>query len=251
MLLQKKTYIILVAPLLLFGLLFTLGQGCSVGFEPVSDESSNSSNYVSGCVMPESVSRSPKTIEEVVNLINASPKPLSVPCFLESLQRPLKVTLTNNPSSAQPAVGERSPRVFILSGKLFISVVPEGLGSELVELSFQTAVDRTIKAEIAFPVVGEITQQAPFDRIQFNGGTACVGCHTNEQPASEISYANAFSSKAFQPIKSTIVSLSKFKSELSICNNVLEPKRCSMLRALFNHGEVQSQDFPFDMPFIF
>ncbi len=69
-----------------------------------------------GCRAPAGVSNSPRTIDETVTLINALPKPLSLPCFLESLARPLEISASYGVFSAQPAKGIRSPRIFVISG---------------------------------------------------------------------------------------------------------------------------------------
>src|SRR5450432_198125 len=63
------------------------------------------------CRAPAGVSNNPQSIAETITLLNALPKPLSIPCFLESLARPIPVLATFGVLSAQPAVGVRSPRV--------------------------------------------------------------------------------------------------------------------------------------------
>src|SRR4051794_26926429 len=65
------------------------------------------------CVAPAGTTSSPQTIADVVELLNAMPKPVSLPCFLSTLARPLEVHATLSVTSAQPAVGKRSPRIFI------------------------------------------------------------------------------------------------------------------------------------------
>ena len=72
--------------------------------------------HTTGCRAPSSVSNAPQSIAETVTLINALPKPLTLPCFLESLARPLEMSATFSVVSAQPAVGHRSPRVFLFLG---------------------------------------------------------------------------------------------------------------------------------------
>jgi len=206
---------------------------------------------LTGCQAPAGVSSSPKTIAEAVSLINALPKPVSVSCFVASLARPLKVTLTSNGVSAQPAVGTRSPRIFIVNDKLIMSIVPEGPGQDLVEFSYMVSATASIKAELEFPVVDAVSPQAPYERIRLGEGTTCMACHGSETKAPDIDYANAFISKAIQPQRSTLVSLGSFRSELDTCSSFLEPKRCEMLAALLEKGEVQSYDFPASMPYFF
>lgn len=47
------------------------------------------------CTPAGGVSRSPSTIAQVVDLVNALPRPLSLTCFLESLDRPLQVAASS------------------------------------------------------------------------------------------------------------------------------------------------------------
>lgn len=234
--------------LIIIAFLLTLAyQGCTGTSSPNELASATSDT----CVAPAGVSGSPKTIEDVVALINALPKPVTVPCFLASLNRPLKVSLTSNPFSAQPAVGERSPRIFIMIGNLFISVVPEGDGAKLIEFSSLLTVDTSIKAELSFPVTARLTPEAPYERIRFQGGTACAPCHANETRVSSITFANAFSSRALQPRPDFKVDLDYLRVETRGCDSAIEPERCAILKALFNYGPVQSQDFPAGMPYAF
>ena len=53
-------------------------------------------------------------IQSVVDWINAMEKPLTLPCFVASLPRPLRTNSVDSDFSAQPAIGRRSPtRVFL------------------------------------------------------------------------------------------------------------------------------------------
>lgn len=224
-----------------------VGQGCSP-LSPAKENTVNASTGEGKCKPPPGVSGIPKTIEDTVALINSLPKPVSVACFIESLSRPLNVSLTNNAFSAQPAVGNRSPRIFIISDKLFISVVPEGPGQDVAEFSFMTSTDTSIKAEIGFPVVQALSASAPYDRILYGSGTACVFCHSGENATPLVSFANAFVSRALRPNPATKVELEDLRTEVAKCNPGLEQKRCELLKALFGNGELRSQDFPADMP---
>ena len=86
------------------------------------------------CVAPAGTTPSPATIADVVALINAMPKPVTLPCFLAALARPLELYATRSVISAQPAVGRRSPRTFLFLDGLTLSVVPEGVGTRLLEM---------------------------------------------------------------------------------------------------------------------
>jgi len=243
----------IIAGLLLFAGVIGLGQGCSSSFTTVNPEDGMTAlgSTDRGCVPPVGISGSPKTIEEAVSLINALPKPVTVPCFLESLDRPLNVSLTNNEVSAQAAVGSRSPRIFIMIDKLFISVVPEGLGRDFVEFSYLTGSDMSIKAEVEFPVVQPVSAKDPYDSVLYGNGTSCSFCHKGERRSSLVDFATAYESRALQPAEDTLVDLEMFRKELPICNFQKEPERCEMIKALLTHGEVRSRRFPASIPYNF
>lgn len=57
------------------------------------------------CVAPPGISAAPSSIAAAVALINALPPPVTVACFVESLDRPLQVVATASDLSAQPAAG--------------------------------------------------------------------------------------------------------------------------------------------------
>lgn len=230
-----------------------IGQGCSPSFAPEESAlqlgSSQPGAITKACAPPQGVSGVPKTIEEAVALINALPRPVTVACFVESLDRPLNVSLTNNQVSAQPAVGNRSPRIFIMIDKLFISVVPEGLGRDYVEFSYLTAPDLSIKAEIEFPVTETISAQAPYDRVLYAGGTSCGFCHKAERRSTLVNFATAFESKALQPPVGSKVDLEQLRREVPLCDPLVEPVRCAILSALFNNGTLRSTSFPSTLPY--
>lgn len=213
--------------------------------------SETSSQDTQHCQAGIGVSTRPRTIEDVVSLINSLPKPVTVSCFLESLERPLNVTLTNSQISAQPASGSRSPRIFILNDKLYISVVPEGRGTNFMELSYQTSTTTSIKAEIEFPVVGYLPRNKPYASIYNNSGTTCRACHRAEKQVSEIEGTGIFESWAFQPDKETLVDLQNLKTEAKNCNSSIEPERCKIIRALLDPGQVRTQSFPAEMYYNF
>lgn len=241
------------ASLALFVVVIGAGQACSQ-FDVGSESGSSTGGalaYQPVCSTPSGVSGSPKSIEEAVALINALPKPVSVPCFLDSLDRPLKVSLSNNPNSAQPASGARSPRVFIFSEPLIISVVPEGFGGNVVEFSVLTAPDMSVKGELPFPVSADVPPEAPYTEILLGSGTICATCHRNETRAFNIPFANAFVSQALRPRPDTVVSVESLRQQAVICDAVAEPQRCAVLRSLFGGGGAKAHDFPSSMPTAF
>ena len=202
----------------------------------------------SGCRAPAGVSASPRTIEETVTLINALPKPLSLPCFLESLARPLQIHATNSLFSAQPAVGLRSPRIFVFQDPTVLSIVPDGDGAALLEFGEQRPELRSLKAEIAFPVMTRLDPSAPFDNLLFaSDTTTCGACHAGEERESEVSGVRTYVSLALRPRPSEQVSARSLSHELEICDRVREPQRCAILDGLLGWGQVTDRDFPVEM----
>jgi hypothetical protein len=201
------------------------------------------------CKAPEGVSDSPRTIEEAVALLNALPKPTSVPCFVESLARPLTVTATTSQTSAQPAGSVESPRVFIKIGQLWLSVVIDGISTDLIEFGYQLPNTlRSIKAELRLPLEAPIAPSAPFDRPMYDQiGTVCRLCHANEQHEETPGIPNVFSSQALKPRPETLVPVSILSLAAQTCDWQTEPHRCEMLTALFNGGPVTEGAFPDDM----
>ena len=224
---------------------------CACSAAPAAEDSPAASSAAL-CRPPEGVSGSPRTIEEAVTLLNALPKPTSVACFLESLDRPLQAIATRNIVSAQPAFSAASPRIFLRRGQLVLSVVPEGAGSRLLEFSFLLEGDtRSIKAELALPLTDSVPRSAPYEHVLptdpvglARGGTVCGGCHGNEQRVQNIDFAPAFSSVSFRPNPSFQVSLETLAAEQKSCDPAAQPERCAMLTALFGHGPVTPAEFP-------
>jgi hypothetical protein len=194
------------------------------------------------------VSNSPRTIDETVTLINALPKPLSLPCFLESLARPLEISATYGVFSAQPAQGARSPRIFIFQDPNVMSIVPAGDGAHLLEFGEQRPEYRSLKAEIGFPVTAPLQRRSPFDGLLSTPTlTTCGGCHPGEQQESEISGVRTFTSLALRPRPQDLVSAASLDHELEICDRAREAERCAMLDALMGWGPVGDRAFPFQM----
>ncbi|WP_413942777.1 hypothetical protein [Bdellovibrio sp. HCB-162] len=160
-------------------------------------------------------------------------------------------TLTNSQMSAQPAIGNRSPRIFIMNDKLYMSVVPEGRGKDYLELSYQTSTTTSIKAELEFPVVQPISKSKPYSNVRFGSGTNCSSCHRAEKQVAIVDDTAVFESWAYQPDKETLIALEQFKNELERCDFDKEPERCEIIKALLKNGEVKTQAFPQSMYFNF
>jgi hypothetical protein len=196
------------------------------------------------------VSRAPAGIRDVVALINSLPMPVDLPCFVESLERPLRVNATVSFISLQRASGQRSPRIFLFSGPLVMSIVPEGEGSDLVEMGQLIDEQRSLKGEVGFPVTAALPERDPFARIRSGDGTTCRFCHPGEVLADSTDGVEAFLSGALRPTFSARVELETLRRERAICDPAAEPERCAILTALFDHGDVLAADFPATVPTI-
>ena len=154
---------------LAFPLAFAMGTLACGGAQPGSGSNPGESSP-SRCVTPEGVSGSPESIDDALALINALPKPTTLPCFLQSLDRPLRLHATSGIVSAQPSQGRRSPRIFLFSpsGSFQMSVVPAGPGAPLLEFGELGANQRSVKAELAFPISEPVAPNAPFTRVKIS-----------------------------------------------------------------------------------
>jgi len=197
------------------------------------------------CVAPEGHDGTPETFEELVALIDALPRPVTIPCLLEVLERPLLVEATANTFSAQPADGPENPRIFIFRGEMVISVVPDGGARNLLELSLRRSPTRSVKGEILFPIEGAIDVATPYQRILYSGGvsTKCFACHAGEAPDPSVPHAPAFVSDIVAPHQLNLVDVAAIEAEHRACDPAAEPDRCAMLEALFGHGEVRHLSF--------
>jgi hypothetical protein len=205
------------------------------------------------CRAPAGVSAKPRSTDEAVQLLNALPKPTTVSCFVESLERPLAVFATSSSFSAQPAFSGRSPRVFVQLDRLWLSLVIAGESSRLLEfgeLEEGTPL-RSIKGELELPLAAAVPASAPYDRVLRNEGTVCALCHYEEQHAAGVPFPNAFSSIAFRPRPEGHVTLEALRLEEQSCDRQVEPERCELLTALLGHGDLSEAPFPDAMQTIY
>jgi hypothetical protein len=196
-----------------------------------------------GCSTPSGVSGAPHDISSLMALLNALPKPTTIACFLESLERPLEVYFTESKLSAQPALDERSPRTFIVREQLFVSLVLDGESrpSTLLELGYLTEPGRSIKAELAFPLLREVTVATLENRVRLGSRSICGGCHTFEARVDDAFFPDgAFASNTITPLASYQIDLESQRAQAATCDATLEPLRCANLNALFGHGEVRA-----------
>lgn len=197
------------------------------------------------CAAPTGLG-SPTDIAEVVDWINALPKPLSLACFLETLARPLPIYASESLFSAQPAVGRRSPRMFLFAApSLIMTITPDGEGSPLLEFGERRTDTTSLKGEIRFPVTAVLEAAAPYDHLIVQDRfTTCSGCHDNEERDPGITFARAFISRAIRPAPAERVGLEELHREARECDGLAEPERCAMLVAVFGQGNVLNAEFP-------
>lgn len=199
------------------------------------------------CPVPEGRRVVPDSIEGVVSWLQALPAPVSLPCFLESLPRPLQLSATTNAFSAQPAEGNGNPRLFITSGPLTMAVVPVGIGRQLLEMAVDIGNRESLKAELSFPLAESPTEADPYLHIQqAGGGSTCNGCHGGERLSDTVTVTDAFVSEALQPPPDLVVSVAFVQQLATGCDTAVEPERCAMLAAIFDHGEIVAHPFPAD-----
>ena len=196
------------------------------------------------CAEETDLSAAPTTIAEAVDFINALPRPVTLDCFVERLERPLIMNATHSTVSLQPAVGAESPRVFFFYDELIMSVAVDGdPGRTLLEFGELIGPTTSIKAEVEFPVTETIPITAPMERILDEpDNTKCRLCHGSETPTPE--YEGAFASDALRFQDSELVELSALREEHDNCDPAAEPERCRRMDSLFEFGEVIEGEFP-------
>jgi hypothetical protein len=194
-----------------------------------------------GCQAPSGVSGAPSTLPEAMALLNALPRPTTLACFVEALERPLRLYLTSSNQSLQPSPGARSPRVFVVNEPMVMSIVLEGDASETLEIGYRTSQNRSIKTELIFPLQSEVTFANLFDGVKDGDGrvTRCSACHTSEMQFFDTNLqAEVYESDLYPPFEVYEVDVESVRAENESCDAAAEPERCELLSAIFDHGDV-------------
>lgn len=182
------------------------------------------------------------SVERALESLDALPHPVDGPCFVASLPRPLKVVASASVVSAQPALNRESPRLFLLLDGVVATVVPEGDGAAVLEFGQWTTATRTIKAEVALPVLDALPADAAHRHVlnSRGTGTTCGLCHTSEREERP----GVFSSTAYRPQRRDEVAVSALVTLHERCvRDGDEAGACAMLHALFDFGAVAQAAF--------
>lgn len=247
-----------LGPFVVLGLACSVGIACSedageasvTGGPPLVEGSLGAPEVGSQrCTPAPGTTGSPSSIAETVDLVNGLPRPVSLACFIEALDRPLRLVTTRSVFSAQPAAGARSPRIFLFMEGIIHSIVPEGSASNLLEMGEATGPGSSIKAELEFPISEDITLETAFERLPLGDITTCGVCHDGRVPV--LGIQGAVESEVLRPADRELLPLAALEDEARRCDATLEPERCAMLAALFQHGEVIGAEFPSSLRTIF
>jgi hypothetical protein len=198
------------------------------------------------CSPANGVSGRPETISQAIILLNTLPKPVTLECFLQALDRPLTIYMTSSDDSLQPSPGARSPRTFIINGQLVMSIVFDGSARDTLEFGYRPEVSRSIKAEVLFPLTRDVNERTLFDRVRVTERTTqCGACHVGEAHEDFPGFPlGVFASDVIVPFPMEEVSIEAMMSEVASCDAAAEEYRCGLLSAMFDQGELVPGTLP-------
>ncbi|MCA9572217.1 MAG: hypothetical protein KC656_30470 [Myxococcales bacterium] len=195
---------------------------------------------------PCAIDGAPTDLDGLFGHLDALGPSVEATCLVRSLERPLQLTATSNPFSAQPAEGPRNPRIFVHSGDLVLSLVPAGYGATVLEASERIEPGWSRKAELALPVVTAGARQEAFARTANPEppGSRCGDCHPGERDYSAAEPEAGWVSRALAPEALTVVPIEDLEVYARDCVPGVEA-RCDVLSALFE-DDVEEAQFPDD-----
>jgi hypothetical protein len=168
-----------------------------------------------------------------MTLINALPKPLSIACFIESLEHPLKIQASSSQLSSQPAINAESPRIFIYFGNLTLTIVASDNSDTTIEFGERSAYQMAIRGEIAFPVLNALPTSDAYTTIRNAGGTRCAFCHDSERAvADDATHQQAYASEVIPLPAVSNVSIASVIHSAETCDPGKSPRRCATLSAV-------------------
>lgn len=187
----------------------------------------------------------PRSVDDVIARLNALPRPVTVPCFTASLPRPVGLLATTSRFSAQPAGSNETPRLFLITDSLVLSVVADGPGKDLLELGELVGGGRSLKAELKFPFDGPVSREEAYSHLEFSPSTTSCGlCHTAEQPHPAHRFART--SVALRAPARTVLPLEGTRRLAQTCDVTSTRDRCLRWMSVFGFGEVSAASFPAD-----
>ncbi|MEY2932128.1 MAG: hypothetical protein RL033_2877 [Pseudomonadota bacterium] len=215
-----------------------LPDGMAPQMAPQMPEQVAGDRQPGACQAALGVSAAPETISQALVLLNTLPKPTTLECFLQALERPLNVYFTSSRFSLQPAPDASSPRTFIQRGSLYMSFVFAGDASDTLEFGYRPVPNRSIKAEIEFPITRDLNEDSLFDGIALTDTTTrCGACHRSEAHEEFPGFPEGvYASDIFEPFESLEVDLETMRTEVAGCDTSPETERCLLLSALFENG---------------
>jgi hypothetical protein len=109
-----------------------------------------------------------------------------------------------------------------------------------------------VKGELHFPVEEQLVPEDAFARLApdaasgrtLEQATRCGVCHDNEKATPDYPLLGAFTSAIVKPSSFFAVDVAAIRRERDSCDSALEPERCAVLQALFDHGDVVQTAFP-------
>jgi hypothetical protein len=200
------------------------------------------------CQAGKNINNDPRTIEDLIKLLNSLPKPTTVACMMDALKGPFKVNATSNTFSGQPAFSSELPRIFLRFGtQLFVAVVPRGEGGKVVEVSYLLEDGSSVKGELHFPLTEVLSADAAYTSIlgSTKRGTVCSSCHFPESLAGGTFPKNAYSSFFFVPMPEMNVTIATINKRAKTCASEAA-EECPVLEALFQQGMPTA--FQFEAP---
>lgn len=211
------------------------------------DAGHQASAYLKSCAAMQQAPY-PRTLLEMTRHLNGLPRPVNAACIVASMARPISVVATFSQESAQPAANKKSPRIFLLTASLALSVVPEGSGAKLFELSEFITPLTSMKGELELPITTEVSDDAALKHVLNPGGfsTTCGLCHRGEGRHEPVDAG--FVSLAFRPNPGTEMSISALQVEHQACIASGDPsERCELFHALFDVGAIRQGAFSRDL----
>ena len=162
----------------------------------------------------------PQNVSQLVSQLNALPKPVTLPCFLQSLSDGFRISASDSDLSAQPAGGRDNPRFFVAtSDNLVFTVVAAGRHSQQIEIAESVDALNSIKAEIDFPIAEELTPGAPYEGLFSKSSSHSCShlCHSNFEEWKDYDGVMAFSSTKLRPNPASVLSVGEIEALFSVC----------------------------------